>query len=66
MILQWVIVAICAVLWRLGGWKWKICRHLVPAVLGLYLALYLELWWMFLVVGALGQVVCIGYGTPSE
>jgi hypothetical protein len=64
--IQLLIIVVCAILWRVGGSVWKMARHLVPAVLGLYFAIYFGLWWMFLVVGGLGQIVSIGYGIPDS
>jgi hypothetical protein len=61
-----LFMALCALLWRLGGWdkaKWSGYRDvLVPVLLGLWYAITLK-WWMFLAVGVPANIIRLGYGS---
>ena len=68
MVSKLVVVAIIALLWRLGGWnkaKWSGYRDvLIPLILALWYAFALK-WWLFFVVGGLSNIIRMGYGAPD-
>ena len=76
MLIKIILVLLCGVLWRLGGWgkesgnhlPWKGWRVvLIPIILGLSIALSMKgLWYMRIIVGlatiASTNIIRIGYG----
>jgi hypothetical protein len=60
------IMAICGVLWRIGGSGPKPARRIgIPVILALYFAIT-EQWWLFFIEGAAyGLTIPIGYGAPT-
>ena len=65
-----LIVALCGLLYWIGGRSWgnKMFRRIgVPVLLALYLAIKCKCWWIFLACGAgYGLTIPIGYGEPDE
>jgi len=65
MVIKIVIISICAILWRLGGWnkaKWSGYRDvLVPIIIGGYFFFTLNWWVGILTIGTF-QIIRMGYG----
>jgi len=69
-------IALCAFLWRMGGWgkedgnplpakQWRTVG--IPVTLAACLAIRTGIWWIFLVEGALVAAWIVqGYGIPDE
>lgn len=76
MIVKIILIALCGILWRLGGWgresgnplPWKGWRVvLIPVILGAAIGLFMEdLWYVRLLVGLASaaslNIIRIGYG----
>ena len=64
-ILKVLVVLICAILWRLGGWdksKWSGYRDvLIPIILGAFYAITYT-WWIGLLVCGATNIIRMGYG----
>jgi hypothetical protein len=41
-------------------------RHLIPAIIGLFLTIKLKVLWLFLGIGGPGQLISMGYGIPDD
>lgn len=63
--IQFLIVILCAALWRLGGWdkaRWSGYRDvLIPVIIGVFYAMTMH-WWLFLLVGGATNSIRMGYG----
>ena len=66
MIFKIAVILICALLFRLGGWKFKMARRaILPVILAGSCAYFLHNWLVFLTVGTGLQVIGLGYGEDS-
>ena len=65
-LLRIAIMLASAQLWRMGGdgQKWA-RRYVLPGVLSIFLALFLQTWWLFPACFATMQIFAIGYGEDS-
>jgi hypothetical protein len=65
-LLRIAIMLASAQLWRMGGdgQKWA-RRYVLPGVLSIFLALFLQTWWLFPACFATMQIYAIGYGEDS-